>query len=484
MHKKTFSELIKEKIKGNFSSLEITKYFLDRIKKFNKKINSFITICEETAIKQAKYIDKNYNKKDIKKLYGIPFAHKDIYCTKGIKTTCGSKMLSNFIPPYNSTVHKLLNKAGFILLGKTNMDEFAMGSSNETSFYGPVKNPWNLDYVPGGSSGGSAASVASRIIPISTGSDTGGSIRQPSSFCGVTGIKPTYGLISRFGMIAFASSLDQGGIIAQSAEDCAILLEIISKFDSKDSTSIKIKKNQYTKEINNKINNLKIGMPEEFWNNKLQTKIQKIFENAISIFKQSGVSLKKIKLPNINASIPAYYTIASAECSSNLSKYDGIRYGYKKKNIKNINDLYEGSRNEGFGNEVKRRIIIGTYILSYENYNSYYIKAQKVRRIISNDYKKAFEKVDVIISPTTDNTAFKLKEKINDTINMYLNDIYTCSVNLAGLPAISIPVGYINNMPIGLQIIGNYFDEKKILNLANQFQLLTNWHKKIPKNFN
>jgi aspartyl-tRNA(Asn)/glutamyl-tRNA(Gln) amidotransferase subunit A len=477
MHTKTLKELYEGIKNKNFSSLELTEHFIKRIKNLNSKINGFIHINEEYAIKKSKKFDK-------KKIYngGIPFAHKDIICTTESKTTCASKTLKNFISPYNATIHKKLLKANFIPIGKTNMDEFAMGSSNEKSFFGKVYNPWNNNYVPGGSSGGAAACVSSRLIPAAIGTDTGGSIRQPSSFCGVTGLKPTYGLISRYGIIAFASSLDQAGPICKTAEDCAILLEIIAGYDKKDSTSIKIKIPKYSLYINHCPKNLIIGIPKEFIHG-LEKNVKLTFDQALKIFKELNITIKYITLPNINLSIPAYYIIAPAECSSNLSKYDGIRYGHRCKNPLNIKDLYSRSRFESFGEEVTRRILIGTYVLSSGYYNDYYIKAQKIRSIIRNDYINAFKKVNVIIGPTTPNHAFKINSSKRSPTEMYKSDIYTCSVNLAGLPAISIPIGFINNLPIGLQIIGNYFKEIEILNLSHQYQLNTSWHKIIPPQF-
>ncbi|QQG46849.1 MAG: Asp-tRNA(Asn)/Glu-tRNA(Gln) amidotransferase subunit GatA [Candidatus Azosocius agrarius] len=477
MHTKTLKELYEGIKTKQFSSLELTQHFIKRIKNLNNKINGFLHINEEYAIEKSKKFDK-------KKLYngGIPFAHKDIICTTESKTTCASKMLQNFTAPYNATIHKKLLKANFIPLGKTNMDEFAMGSSNEKSIFGKVYNPWNNKYVSGGSSGGAAACISSRLIPAAIGTDTGGSIRQPAAFCGVTGLKPTYGLISRFGIIAFASSLDQAGPIGKTAEDCAILLEIIAGYDEKDSTSIKTHIQKYSNYINNSPKKMIIGIPKEFIHN-LNNDIKNNLNNVINIFKELKTTIKYISLPNIKLSIPAYYIIAPAECSSNLSRYDGIKYGYKCINPLNIKDLYSRSRFEGFGEEVIRRIMIGTYVLSSGYYNDYYIKAQKIRAIIRNDYINAFKKVNVIIGPTTPNHAFKINSIKKSPTEMYKSDIYTCSVNLAGLPAISIPTGFVNNLPVGLQIIGNYLKENEILNLAHQYQLNTEWHKLIPKQF-
>lgn len=477
MHTKTLKELYDGIKKKQFSSFELTNYFIKRIKSLNNKINGFTHINEEYAIKRSLIFDK-------KKTYkgGIPFAHKDIICTKESKTTCSSKMLKEFISPYNATIHKKMLKANFIPLGKTNMDEFAMGSSSEKSIFGKVYNPWNNKYVPGGSSGGAAACISARLIPVAIGTDTGGSIRQPASFCGVTGLKPTYGLISRYGIIAFASSLDQAGPIAKTAEDCAILLEVIAGYDKNDSTSIKIKIPKYSKYINRSVKNLIIGIPKEFISNSTQEIKNNLLE-TIKILKDLKTIIKYITLPNINLSIPAYYTIAPAECSSNLARYDGIRYGQKCYNPLNIKDLYSKSRFENFGEEIIRRILIGTYVLSSSQYNDYYIKAQKIRAIIRNDYIQAFKKVNLILGPTTPSHAFKINSTKLSPTEMYKSDIYTCSVNLAGLPAISIPTGFINNLPIGTQIIGNYFKETEILNLAHQYQTKTLWHKIIPKQF-
>ena len=432
------------------------------------------------ALEQAKKADQMLKQGMATPLTGIPIAQKDIFCTKGIKTSCGSKMLDNFIAPYDATLVEKLNKAGAVMLGKTNMDEFAMGSSNETSFYGPVKNPWDLQRVPGGSSGGSAAAVAARLALGATGTDTGGSIRQPAAFCGITGLKPTYGRISRFGMVAFASSLDHAGPIAQTAKDCALLLQYMAGFDEKDSTSINEPVPDYCATLNDKLNNLTFGVPKEFFDNRLEPTMAAAIQNAIKQFEQLGVKIKPISLPNLHLSIPVYYVIAPAECSSNLARYDGVRFGHRASNPTDLEDLYKRSRSEGFGNEVKRRIMIGTYVLSAGYYDAYYLKAQKVRRIIADDFKQAFKEVDLIIGPTTPEPAFIIGAKA-DPISMYLADIYTCAANLAGLPGISIPAGFINQLPVGLQLIGNYFTEAKILNVAHQYQQATDWHQQLPK---
>lgn len=401
----------------------------------------------------------------------------------GVKTTCGSKMLDNFIAPYDATVVQMLDQAGCVILGRTNMDEFAMGSSNENSFYGPVKNPWNTDCVPGGSSGGSAAAVAARIVPLATGTDTGGSIRQPAALCGITGLKPTYGRISRYGMIAYASSLDQAGPFAKSAEDCAYLLQAMAGFDEKDSTSLERPVPDYTQSLNHSLKGKVIGVPEEYFSAGLNAGVKSIIEAAIQWYEQQGCEIKSINLPNTELAIPAYYVIAPAECSSNLSRFDGVRFGHRCEDPKNLSDMYDRSRSEGFGAEVKRRIMIGTYALSAGYYDAYYLKAQQIRRLISEDFKKAFERVDVILGPTTPEPAFKIGEKTNDPVTMYLSDIYTIAVNLAGLPAISVPCGQQGELPVGMQLIGNYFEEDKLLNFAYQYQLAMDWHQQCPKNF-
>ena len=465
----------------SFSSQELTKFFLERIKEHNKQLNAFITIDEAKSLSMAKKADEKIAKREHAPLTGIPIAQKDIFCSEGWRTTCGSKMLQNFVSPYNATVIQNFNDINAVNLGKTNMDEFAMGSSNETSYFGIVKNPWNLECVPGGSSGGSAAAVAARMAPAATGTDTGGSIRQPASLCGFTGLKPTYGLVSRYGMIAFASSLDQAGPMAISAEDCAMLLNIMASYDSKDSTSIDHEKEDYTTNLNKSIKGLKIGIPKEFFGDGLDTSVQKIIENALDAYKKLGAELVEISLPNSDLSIPVYYVIAPAEASSNLSRYDGVRYGYRTKEYDDLMDMYFKTRQEGFGEEVKRRILIGTYVLSAGYYDAYYLKAQKIRRLISDDFKQAFKKCDVIMGPSAPSIAFGAGEKKEDPLAMYLQDIYTISTNLAGLPALSIPAGLVNGLPVGLQLIGNYFGEGSLLNIAHQFQQNTDWHLRTPK---
>ena len=481
MFKKTLSELAAGLAKHEYSSLELTKFFLTRIKTIGQQLNCLVTTVDEaTALAAANNADAQRANGNATAITGIPIVHKDLFCTKGIKTSCGSKMLDNFIAPYNATIVEQLQQAGTVLLGKANMDEFAMGSSNETSYYGPVLNPWGDQCVPGGSSGGSAAAVAARIIPVATGTDTGGSIRQPAAFCGITGLKPTYGRVSRFGMIAFASSLDHGGMLAQTAHDCALLLQYMAGFDAKDSTSIDEPVPDYCASLNDSIKGLTIGLPQEFFNQQLDPKMAAVIEATIAQIEKLGAKTKPISLPNIHLSIPAYYVIAPAECSSNLARYDGVRFGHRASNPKDLEDLYKRSRSEGFGNEVKRRIMIGTYVLSAGYYDAYYLKAQKIRRIIANDFKQAFKEVDIILGPTTPEPAFKIGAKAADPISMYLSDIYTSGVNLAGLPAMSIPAGFVNNLPVGVQLISNYFTEAKLLNVAHQYQQATNWHQQIP----
>ncbi|GAB6141662.1 Asp-tRNA(Asn)/Glu-tRNA(Gln) amidotransferase subunit GatA [Methylosoma difficile] len=482
MHNKTISQLAQGLRNREFSSVELTQAFLTRIKQ-HQDLNAYITVTEEQALQAAQAADARLAQGDAELLTGIPMAHKDIFCTLGVKTSCGSKMLDNFIAPYNATVVEKLNQAGAVMLGKLNMDEFAMGSSNETSFYGAVKNPWDTGKVPGGSSGGSAAAVAAQLAVCATGTDTGGSIRQPAALCGITGLKPTYGRVSRFGMIAYASSLDQGGPMTRSAEDAAILLQAMAGFDPKDSTSANQPVPDYLADINQPLAGLTIGLPKEFFAEGLNADMAAVLETAIAEYQKLGASVKEISMPNLNLAIPAYYVIAPAECSANLSRFDGVRFGYRCENPADLTDLYVRSRGEAFGKEVKRRILMGTYALSAGYYDAYYLKAQKVRRLISEDFKKALSEVDVIMSPVTPSTAFGIGEKMADPIEMYLADIYTIAINLAGLPAMSVPAGFINGLPAGLQIIGNYFQEAKLLNIAHCYQQATDWHTLIPKNF-
>lgn len=482
MHNKTITELAKSLREKEFSSVELTQAYLDRINK-HKALNCFITVSEQQALDNAKKADSQLATGNAGLLTGIPIAQKDIFCTQGIKTSCGSKMLDKFIAPYNATVIENFNSAGAVMLGKLNMDEFAMGSSNETSFYGAVQNPWDTKTVPGGSSGGSAAAVAARLAVAVTGTDTGGSIRQPASLCGITGLKPTYGRVSRYGMIAFASSLDQGGPMARSAEDAAILMQTMAGFDSKDSTSVDKAVPDYSAGLNKNLEGLKIGLPKEFFNEGLNNEIATTIEAAINEYKKLGAEIKEVSLPNMKLAIPAYYVIASAECSANLSRYDGVRFGYRCDNPADLNDLYIRSRGEAFGAEVKRRILMGTYALSAGYYDAYYIKAQKIRRLISEDFNQALSEVDVLMGPVSPSTAFAQGEKTGDPIEMYLADIYTIAINLAGLPAMSIPAGFVDNKPVGLQIIGDYFTEDHLLNVAHQYQQNTNWHQQSPKGF-
>ena len=477
---KELSEGLKQK---KFSSIELTKFFLNRLDLHNSSINAFITIDKDKSLAMAKHADEIIKEGNQDYLTGIPIAQKDIFCAEGWKTSCGSKMLDNFIAPYDSTVISKFNAAGAVNLGKTNMDEFAMGSSNETSFYGNVKNPWDIKTVPGGSSGGSAAAVAGMLAPAATATDTGGSIRQPASLCGLTGLKPTYGLVSRYGMIAFASSLDQAGPMCHTAEDCAAMMNVMSGHDPKDSTSIEREKENYLTDINNPIKELKIGVPKEFFSEGLDPEVEKIIEQGISEYKKLGAEIVEISLPNNHLSIPVYYVIAPAEASSNLSRYDGVRYGYRTKEYDDLMDMYCKTREEGFGDEVKRRIMIGTYVLSAGYYDAYYLKAQKIRRLISEDFKKAFEKCDVILGPSAPSVAFPIGDKKEDPLKMYMQDVYTISTNLAGLPGLSMPGGLMNNLPVGIQLIGNYFSEAKLLNIAHIFQMNTNWHNLTPEEF-
>jgi len=488
MEHKTLTQWAQALAKKEISSVELTHHFLEDIhsrESNHNKINSFITLCDDHALQAAKQADIALANGTAQPLTGIPMAHKDIFCTQGIKTSCASKMLDNFIAPYNATVVEKLNHAGMVMLGKTNMDEFAMGSSNENSYYDAVKNPWDLSRVPGGSSGGSAAAVAAGLIPATTGTDTGGSIRQPAAFTGITGLKPTYGRVSRYGMIAFASSLDQGGPLAKTAEDCALLLNAMAGFDPKDSTSVDSAIPDYMADLNKPLTGLKIGIPKEYFTTSagdaLDPNVATCIEKAIQVFETLGAKTKEITLPHSELAISAYYIVASAECSANLARFDGVRYGYRCENPKNLEDLYKRSRAEAFGDEVKRRIMIGTYALSAGYYDAYYLKAQKIRRLIANDFKQALADVDVIMGPTTPTTAFKLGEKIQDPLHMYASDIYTVPVNLAGLPGISIPAGFVDDLPVGLQIIGDYFAEAKLLNVAHQYQQVTNWHQQYPQ---
>ena len=470
---------------GQFSVMEATDAFLDRIERFNPELNAYITVTRDTAKAQAVDIDNRIRKGELRgPMAGVPYALKDLFCSEGVLTTCGSKMLHNFISPYDAHVAEKLKAAGGVLLGKNNMDEFAMGSSNETSAYGVVRNPWDTERVPGGSSGGGAATVAARLAPMVLGSDTGGSIRQPVSFCNITGIKPTYGRISRYGMIAFASSLDQCGPMAPSAEDCAITLNIISGLDARDSTSVDLPVPDYTATLNDSIEGLRIGLPKEFFAEGLNAQVGAVIDRAIKEFEQRGVIIKEVTLPNSHLAVPVYYVVAPAECSSNLSRFDGVRFGYRCEDPKDLKDLYERSRWEGFGAEVKRRIMIGTYALSAGYYDAYYLKAQKIRRLIQQDFAEAFKEVDVIMGPSAPTTAFKLGAKKDDPIAMYLEDLYTIPVSLAGLPGMTFPIGFAaDGLPVGMQLVGNYFQEARMLNIAHQYQQWSDWHQQLPAKF-
>ncbi len=479
MHTQSISQLARSLRTREFSSVELTQHFLQRIKQ-HQDLNAYITVTEELALAQAKAADERLAAGEDGLLLGLPIAQKDIFCTLGVKTSCGSKMLDNFIAPYNATVVEKFNAQGAVLLGKLNMDEFAMGSSNETSYYGVVKNPWDTTAVPGGSSGGSAAAVAARLAVCATGTDTGGSIRQPAAFCGITGLKPTYGRVSRYGMIAYASSLDQGGPMARSAEDAAALLQAMAGFDERDSTSVNQPVPDYSAGLDNPLAGLKIGLPKEFFSDGLSDDVAQVLQDAIDEYRKLGAQVIDISMPNLKLAIPAYYVIAPAECSANLSRFDGVRFGYRCENPADLTDLYTRSRGEAFGKEVKRRILMGTYALSAGYYDAYYIKAQKVRRLISEDFKKALAEVDVIMGPVTPTTAFGIGEKMGDPISMYLADIYTIAINLAGVPAMSVPVGFSNGKPVGLQIIGNHFAEDRLLNVAHQYQQVTGWHQQAP----
>ena len=476
MHQHTIAQLVQGLRNREFSSTELTRHYIDRIQRLDPTYNSYITLTEERALAQAAKADERLAQGSAPALCGVPIAHKDIFCTTGVRTSCGSKMLDNFIAPYNATIVDNYEAAGAVMLGKTNMDEFAMGSSNETSFYGPVKNPWDTGCVPGGSSGGSAASVAAHLAPGATASDTGGSIRQPAALCGLTGLKPTYGRVSRWGMIAFASSLDQAGTLTRTAEDSALMLNAMASFDPKDSTCVDQPLEDYTAELDKPLDGLKIGVPKEYFTDGLDPETAKAVEAAIKTYESLGATVKTISLPHSGLAVAAYYVIAPAECSANLSRFDGVRYGYRCENPKDLNDLYERSRSEAFGEEVKRRILVGTYALSAGYYDAYYNKAQQVRRLIKQDFVDAFSEVDVILGPTSPSPAFAFGSKTKDPVSMYLEDVFTIPTNLAGLPGLSIPCGQVDGKPVGLQLIGNYFAEGKLLNVAHQFQLATDFH--------
>ena len=479
----SLTELAQGLRKGDFSSVELTRFFLNRIESHNAALNAFITVTADEALRSAEQADKRSYDDKTPLLCGIPFAHKDLFCTRGVRTSCGSKILDNFIAPYDATVTTKLKQLYMPMLGKTNMDEFAMGSSSETSYYGAVRNPWHEDCVPGGSSGGAAAAIAAALAPCATATDSGGSIRQPAAFCGITGIKPTYGRVSRYGMVAYASSLDQGGVVARSAEDCALLLHAIAGFDEKDSTSASQPVPDYAAALGGELKAVRIGVPQEYLSSELAPEIADNVTRAIEVFKDMGCEIVDLKLPALEYATAAYYIIAPAECSSNLARYDGVRYGYRCKDAQDLSDLYTRSRAEAFGRETQRRILIGTYVLSAGYYDAYYLKAQKVRRLIKDDFMKALQKVDVLIAPVSPTTAFKIGEKISDPITMYLSDIYTVAVNLAGLPAIALPSGFMEDKPLGIQLIGRPFDETMLFKLGHRYQQQTDWHRAMPEQF-
>ena len=483
MHSQTVAQLCLGLQQRKYSATELARALLKRIEQAQPALNAFISIEAESALAAAAAADVKLAAGGAPPLTGVPIAHKDIFCAAGSRTTCGSKMLANFVSPYDATVVARLRAAGAVVLGKTNMDEFAMGSSNETSHFGPVHNPWNFACVPGGSSGGSAAAVAARLVPAATGTDTGGSIRQPAALCGVTGIKPTYGRVSRYGMIAFASSLDQAGVIARSAADAALLLGAMAGFDARDSTSVERAVPDYVAGLERPLLGLRVGLLKEFFDQGLDPAVAASVRAALEVLRHQGAVLKEVSLPNLPLSVPTYYVVAPAECSSNLARFDGVRYGYRCEKPRDLKDLYERSRGEGFGAEVKRRIMTGTYVLSAGYFDAYYLKAQRVRQLIANDFTRAFGEVDVLIGPTTPTVAFEIGAKTNDPVTMYLNDIYTIGANLAGLPALSIPCGFVNALPVGLQIIGGHFAEELLLNVAHRYQRETDWHQRAPEAF-
>jgi aspartyl-tRNA(Asn)/glutamyl-tRNA(Gln) amidotransferase subunit A len=466
-----------------FSSVELAEAFLKRIEASQGALNAFISVTRAQALSDAAAADRALAAGTGGELTGVPIAHKDLFCTQGVRTTCGSRMLDNFVSPYDATVVAKLKRAGAVMLGKTNMDEFAMGSSNETSYYGPVRNPWDQRLVPGGSSGGSAAAVAARLVPGATATDTGGSIRQPAALCGITGLKPTYGRVSRYGMVAFASSLDQGGVLTTSAADAALMLREMAGFDPNDSTSVEREVPDYVAELGAPLAGLKVGLLKEFFDKGLDPANEQRIREALKVFESLGAKLTEVSLPNLPLSVPVYYVVAPAECSSNLARFDGVRYGHRCENPRDLLDLYRRSRGEGFGAEVKRRIMTGTYVLSAGYYDAYYLKAQRVRQLISADFTRAFAKVDVVMGPTTPTPAFAIGAKTSDPITMYLNDIYTIGANLAGLPGVSVPCGFVGDLPVGLQIVGPHFSEARLLTAAHAFQGATDWHTRIPQGF-
>ncbi|MDX1795088.1 MAG: Asp-tRNA(Asn)/Glu-tRNA(Gln) amidotransferase subunit GatA [Hydrogenovibrio sp.] len=483
MHRLSIKEMSEKLRNKEITSVELTQHYLDRIERYDGELNAYITVTPELAIEMAKQADQMLSEGKGGVLTGIPVAHKDIFCIDGVKTTCGSKMLSNFVAPYDANVVEQLKSAGMPILGKTNMDEFAMGSSSESSYYGPTKNPWDMNAVPGGSSGGSAAVVAAGLAPLATGTDTGGSIRQPASFCGITGIKPTYGAVSRYGMIAYASSFDQGGPMTRTAEESAWLLDAMAGFDERDSTSLQQEKSDYCSTLEHDIQGLKVGVPKEYFGDGLDAGVEQVVRDAIAELEKQGAEIVEVSLPNKDLAVPAYYILAPAEASSNLSRFDGVRYGYRCENPTSLEDLYTRSRSEGFGAEVKRRIMVGAYALSAGYYDAYYLKAQKLRRMVRDDFTKAFEQCDVIIGPVAPTPAFNIGEKSDDPVSMYLADLYTIPVNLAGLPAMSFPGGFVDGRPVGVHLIGPYHSEAKLLNVAHQYQQATEWHKQMPESY-
>ncbi|MDR9499102.1 MAG: Asp-tRNA(Asn)/Glu-tRNA(Gln) amidotransferase subunit GatA [Hydrogenovibrio sp.] len=477
---KTLSERLQSR---ELTSVALTQHFLDRIARFDGELNAFVTVTPELALEMAQAADAKLDRGEGHRLTGIPVAHKDIFCTLDVKTSCGSKMLNNFLSPYDAAVVEKLKSLDMPMLGKTNMDEFAMGSSTESSYYGRTLNPWDHRAVPGGSSGGSAAAVAAGLAPVATGSDTGGSIRQPAAFCGISGIKPTYGAVSRYGMIAYASSFDQGGPMARSAEDAAWLLEVMAGLDERDSTSVALASTDYSRDLSRSIQGMKVGVPEEYFSEGLEADVAETVEQAIGELEKLGAEIVRIHLPNKDLAVSSYYVLAPAEASSNLSRFDGVRYGHRCEAPKDLNDLYTRSRSEGFGDEVKRRIMVGTYVLSEGYYDAYYRKAQKLRRLVRDDFVKAFEQCDLIVGPVAPSVAFDIGEKTDDPVSMYLADLYTIPVNLAGLPAMSIPAGFARGRPVGLHIVGPYFEEHKILQLAHQYQQVTDWHHAVATDY-
>jgi aspartyl-tRNA(Asn)/glutamyl-tRNA(Gln) amidotransferase subunit A len=483
VHSSTLTALAAGLRARKFSSVELVRAFLARIEQHQAALNAFISVTAEAALAGAQAADRALAAGTGGALTGVPLAHKDLFCTQGVRTTCGSRMLGNFISPYDATVVAKLKGAGAVMLGKTNMDEFAMGSSNETSYFGPVRNPWNRDCVPGGSSGGSAAAVAARLVPAATATDTGGSIRQPAALCGITGIKPTYGRVSRYGMVAFASSLDQAGVLAQSAADCALVLREMAGFDAHDSTSVEREVPDYVAALEQPLAGLRIGLLREFFDQGLDRDNEQRIREALRVYEGLGAQLTEVSLPNLPQSVAAYYVVAPAECSSNLARYDGVRFGHRCEKPRDLNDLYRRTRGEGFGAEVKRRIMTGTYVLSAGYYDAYYLKAQRVRALITDDFRRAFDSVDVLMGPTTPTPAFPLGAKTADPITMYLNDIYTIGANLAGLPAVSVPCGFVQELPVGLQIVGPHFGEARILAIAHAFQRATDWHARVPRGY-